>query len=147
MCVYFHIDGGLTTIVASDADQAGRTMLRNGGGTPGFESPGTYEDALSSILTDAQLQTLGNLQAVLCENTRCQIMRAVTRGYLNVTDICRLVQRPKTSVSQHLRVLRETGFVANRREGRNIFYRVTEEDSRTATLLDIINRTVEPTRR
>jgi len=52
-------------------------------------------------------------------------VRALSAGPLAVKDLTHIVGRPRTVMSQHLRVLREAGLVETQRSGRWQYYRLT----------------------
>ena len=72
---------------------------------------------------DSVDRRLRHAREVLCEPTRSQIIRALSRGALTVGQLAEAVGRRKWATSQHLRVLRENGFVEVERQGRQAFYR------------------------
>ncbi|MEZ5230736.1 MAG: metalloregulator ArsR/SmtB family transcription factor, partial [Acidimicrobiales bacterium] len=52
-----------------------------------------------------------------------------------VCDIATVVETTETKVSQAMRLLRSAGVVRNRRDGRNIYYRL--DDTHVRTLLNL----------
>ncbi len=77
----------------------------------------------------------------LGDPTRLRILRAVMDGEKNVTALVELTGAPQGRVSSHLACLRWCGYVATRKEGRQVFYRVT--DRRVAKLLELASGLVE----
>ena len=71
----------------------------------------------------------------LDDPTRVLILEALLGGERNVTELVELVGSPQGRVSTHLGCLRWCGFVATRREGRNVYYRLA--DDRVRALLRI----------
>ncbi len=69
----------------------------------------------------------------LGDSTRLQILEAVMDGEKNVTALVELTDAPQGRVSSHLACLRWCGYVATRKVGRQVFYRVT--DGRVGRLL------------
>ena len=63
-----------------------------------------------------------SVRDVICEPTRTQIVRALTRGPLRVGELAGVLGRSKSATSQHLRVLREAGVVKAQRRGRVVMY-------------------------
>lgn len=79
---------------------------------------------------------LAQLFKLLGDPTRTRILYAVLEaGELCVSDIAAAVEVPETTVSQALRLLRTAGVVANRREGRLMYYRLA--DAHVRMLLDL----------
>ena len=80
---------------------------------------------------------------VLCEPTRTQIVRALGTGRITVTDLAAAVGRSRPVASQHLRLLREEGFVRAKRRGRRVYYMLTSDPAaRSASqMLDLVAQT------
>jgi len=79
---------------------------------------------------------LAQLFKLLGDPTRTRILYAVLGAEeLCVSDIAAAVEVPETTVSQALRLLRTAGVVANRREGRLMYYRLA--DAHVRMLLDL----------
>ena len=58
----------------------------------------------------------------VAEPRRRQILDVIAAGELSVTDLVRQLGLPQPVVSKHLRVLRETGLVVARDDGRQRLY-------------------------
>ncbi len=87
-------------------------------------------------LLDGQATSLAEqVRTVVCEPTRTQIVRALSAGPLPVGDLALAVERSRTIVSKHLRVLREEAVVLASRRGRNVYYALTEEPVTRASIL------------
>ena len=71
---------------------------------------------------------------VICEQTRSQIVRALTAGPLSVGDLAAILERSKSATSQHLRVLRDGGIVTARRRGRAVIYSLSPSPMVDATV-------------
>jgi DNA-binding transcriptional ArsR family regulator len=79
---------------------------------------------------------LAQLFRLLGDPTRVRILFALLEaGELCVCDIATTVGTTDTKVSQAMRLLRGAGVVRNRRDGRNIFYRL--DDNHVRVLLDV----------
>ena len=77
----------------------------------------------------------------LGDPTRLQLLQAVKNNEKNVTALVELTGALQGRVSSHLACLRWCGYVATRKEGRQVFYRVT--DRRVAKLLALAKELVE----
>ncbi len=77
----------------------------------------------------------------LGDPTRLQILQAVAEGEKNVTALVELTGAPQGRVSSHLACLRWCGYVAARKEGRQVFYSVN--DRRVTKLLELAKELVE----
>ena len=79
---------------------------------------------------------LAELFRLLGDPTRVRILYALLEaGELCVCDLAEVVGTTDTKVSQALRLLRAAGAVRNRRDGRNIYYRL--DDAHIRILLDV----------
>ncbi|MCP4246806.1 MAG: metalloregulator ArsR/SmtB family transcription factor [bacterium] len=59
----------------------------------------------------------------LGDSTRQRIMQLVVKQELNVSDLVSVLAFPQSTVSRHLRILREAGLIRDRREGTAVAYR------------------------
>ena len=94
-------------------------------------------EAVSELLIDLDdASDLAEMFRLLGDPTRVRILFALLEaGELCVCDIAAVVDTSETKVSQAMRLLRNAGVVRNRREGRNIFYRL--DDAHVRMLLDL----------
>ena len=67
----------------------------------------------------------------LADPTRLTIAAALAEGgELCVCDVAWVMERAENLVSHHLRVLRESGLVSSRRDGKMVLYRLTDSGRR-----------------
>ena len=94
-------------------------------------------DSVAPFLIDGEIATdLAELFRLLGDPTRVRILYALLEaGELCVCDIAEVVETTDTKVSQALRLLRNAGVVRNRREGRNVYYRL--HDGHVRLVLDL----------
>lgn len=79
---------------------------------------------------------LAQMFRLLGDPTRVRILYALLEaGELCVCDIAAVVETSETKVSQAMRLFRGAGVVRNRRDGRNVYYRL--DDGHVRMLLDI----------
>jgi len=64
---------------------------------------------------------------IVAEPNRRAILSLLASSERSVGEIERLLEMPQTSVSKHLRVLREAGFVESRVEAQRRIYRIRPE--------------------
>src|SRR5437763_12754707 len=76
----------------------------------------------------------------LSDPTRCRILRLLEQHELTVGDLCASLQLPQSTVSRHLKVLADEGWVAARGEGTSRFYKssIGELDSGARDLWMIV---------
>lgn len=58
----------------------------------------------------------------LADATRCRILLVLERNELTVGELCAVLQLPQSTVSRHLRLLSDEGWVVSRQEGTSRFY-------------------------
>lgn len=98
---------------------------------------GARVQAVAEVLIDIDVAVdLAEMFRLLGDPTRVRILFALLEaGELCVCDIAEVVETTDTKVSQAMRLLRSAGVVRNRRDGRNIFYRL--DDGHVRMLLDL----------
>lgn len=69
--------------------------------------------------------------SVFCDVTRMKMLSALSIDELCVGDLAALLALNQTTVSHQLKILRDAGLVATRREGKIIFYKVASEHVET----------------
>ena len=62
--------------------------------------------------------------SALADATRARALRLIERQELSVADLCAVLQLPQSTVSRHLKVLADEGWVAARAEGTSRLYRL-----------------------
>ena len=67
------------------------------------------------------------LLRTLSDQTRLRLLGVLQRGEHNVTDLCRQLGLPQPTVSHHLGLLRSARLVANRRDGKQVYYSLNVE--------------------
>jgi ArsR family transcriptional regulator len=72
--------------------------------------------------------------AILADPTRGRILLVLSQQELTVGELCAVLSLPQSTVSRHLRLLADEGWVSSRQEGTSRFY------SRSATLDDVAGR-------
>jgi len=63
----------------------------------------------------------------LGDETRLRILETLVSGETSVSDLQQRVDIGQSLMSHHLRILRESGLVATRREGRWVHYGISEQ--------------------
>jgi ArsR family transcriptional regulator, arsenate/arsenite/antimonite-responsive transcriptional repressor len=86
------------------------------------------------------MRELTYLGQAIADPTRVRILAALRRGELCVCELADGLEISQSTLSGHLQVLRQTGVVVTRKEGRWIYYSV---DDRKAALIDAIFSHVE----
>ncbi len=75
------------------------------------------------------MKQLFDMHAEVCKTLanpkRLEIIYALKDGELSVGDLVEELGIPKANVSQHLAMLRQRGVVLSKREGVNVYYRIS----------------------
>ncbi len=66
----------------------------------------------------------------LAHASRLQIVAGLKKDGCNVSEIQRQLGLPQSTISQHLKTLRQAGVIVGRREGTNVCYTVVHEWAR-----------------
>ncbi len=92
--------------------------------------------AKARALSSGEVDRITELFRLIGEPTRVRLLYAlVEAGEMCVCDLAAVVEATETSVSHALRLLRMAGIVRTRRDGRMIFYSLT--DAHVRLLLDV----------
>jgi len=83
--------------------------------------------ALTGICSYVYIQAMESSFAIIAEPNRRAILGLLVSSERSVGEIERRLRMPQTSVSKHLRVLREAGFVESRVEAQRRVYRIRPE--------------------
>src|ERR687885_2751664 len=76
-------------------------------------------------IPERAVQDLSQVFKLLSDETRLRILLNLAReGELHVTDLCERVNQDQPAVSHHLALLRVSGLIEARREGKHNFYSV-----------------------
>lgn len=71
--------------------------------------------------------TIFDRLSVLADHTRCRLLLVLERHELTVTELCAALQLPQSTVSRHLKVLADEGWVGARPDGTSRFYRMAAD--------------------
>jgi ArsR family transcriptional regulator len=86
---------------------------------------------------------LGLLDA-LREPTRVRLLRLLEERELGVAELCEVVQLPQSTVSRHLKMLSDLGWLKSRRRGTTHLYRMglDELEPRAARIWEVVGREI-----
>ncbi|WP_345208540.1 metalloregulator ArsR/SmtB family transcription factor [Fodinibacter luteus] len=101
---------------------------------------GVHPEKVALVVDNApgrdELATVTGVFKLLGDPTRARLLYALLEaGELCVCDLAAATSTAESTVSQALRMLRASGVVAGRREGRNVYYRLS--DGHVRMLLDV----------
>src|SRR6476661_6741730 len=83
--------------------------------------------------TQSNLQRVAKLFHALSDQTRLSILQRLRLGERCVCDLTDALDAAQSRLSFHLKVLKEAGLVADRREGRWMYYTLNSETLAEAT--------------
>lgn len=79
---------------------------------------------------DKKLCDLADLFKIFGDNTRMRILFSLFESELCVCAIAELLEMTQSAISHQLKVLKDNRLVANRREGKTIFYFLADDHVR-----------------
>jgi ArsR family transcriptional regulator len=88
----------------------------------------------------SQVAALVDCLEVLADPTRLRLLRLLERHELGVATLCDILQLPQSTVSRHLKVLSDEGWVGSRSQGTTRLYRMKGEQSLAARRLWLLSR-------
>ena len=93
-----------------------------------------HEDVIirvqNSMPDSDRFRTLSNLYKMFADPTRLKIMWAISQERMCVCDLAVLLGITKSAVSHQLKSLRLLNLVHNEKEGKNVFYSLSDEHVR-----------------
>ena len=82
---------------------------------------------------------VGGLET-LADPTRLRLLRLLERHELGVAALCDILQLPQSTVSRHLKILSDQGWLAGRPQGTTRLYRMKAEQDAAARRLWLLSR-------
>ncbi len=79
-------------------------------------------------LTPELTEVVAQRFKVLSEPVRLQILNALRQGEQTVSELVEELELGQANVSKHLQILHSAGFVARRKEGLYVYYRLAGEE-------------------
>ncbi len=97
--------------------------------------PHNHEQILETVRrelpTDELLSDLSDLFKIFGDTTRCKILFALFESEMCVCAIAELLGMTQSAISHQLRILKDADLVGKRREGKTIYYFLSDEHVRT----------------
>lgn len=81
--------------------------------------------------------------ATLADPTRSRLLLIIERHELTVGELCAVLQLPQSTVSRHLRILSDDGWVTSRAEGTSRQYRMVRLAAPARRLWDVVRDEIE----
>ena len=87
------------------------------------------EELLSAMPAEDDFGKASDVFQQLCDPTRLRILWILAHSEQCVNNIALLVGMSTSAVSHHLRTLRQTGLITNRREGKEMYYKLASDET------------------
>ena len=89
------------------------------------------EKVRRELPTDELLSDLSDLFKIFGDTTRCKILYAIFESEMCVCAIAELLGMTQSAISHQLRILKDADLVGKRREGKTIYYFLSDDHVRT----------------
>ena len=93
--------------------------------------PHSHEELLLRVRTemppDELLSDLSDLFKIFADSTRVKILYALFESEMCVCAIAELLGMTQSAISHQLRILKDANLVGNRREGKTIYYFLSDD--------------------
>lgn len=86
--------------------------------------------AKEKMIDESELYDLADFFKVLGDSTRVKIMSALDSGEMCVCDLAVLLNMTKSAISHQLRSLRQANLVKYRKEGKVVYYALSDDHVR-----------------
>lgn len=92
------------------------------------DAPGHMDTIGAALARTERFEIASDIFKQLSDTTRLRIFWMLCHTEQCVTNISALMDMSSPAVSHHLRVLRSCGLIVSRREGKEVYYRASQED-------------------
>lgn len=89
---------------------------------------------LKPVVKKVVYKKTAELFRIIANSKRLEILDAIKDKELSVNELSKMLGTLKSNTSQHLAILRYSGLVVTRRDGKNIFYKISD-----AKVINILN--------
>ncbi|GAB4243986.1 MAG: metalloregulator ArsR/SmtB family transcription factor [Candidatus Methylacidiphilales bacterium] len=86
----------------------------------------THSKRKAPVLSDAQIDQAARLFAVLAEPARLHLLRALMKGEKTVSQLVDMTGIKQGTVSKHLGILYQAGFLQRKRDGAYVRYEISD---------------------
>ncbi len=84
------------------------------------------ETATVELLDIEMLEQAADCLKTLSHPHRLRMIQILLRGTCSVGELAEACEIPSNMASEHLRLLKDRGFLTNERQGRQVFYHIAE---------------------
>ena len=85
------------------------------------------DKALKNMPEENMFLNLADTFKLIGDNTRCKILYILNEHEMCVGDIANILDMTKSSISHQLAILRRSGIVRCRKEGKEVLYKLDDE--------------------
>lgn len=97
-----------------------------------MENSSAISKIQEAITRNSELfDNLANLYKLFADSSRVKILVALTQSEMCVSEISEFLSITQSAVSHQLRILKSSNLVKTRRDGKNIYYSLTDNHVRT----------------
>ena len=82
------------------------------------------------MLSEQKIEALTNFYKIFSDNTKIKILWALDIHEMCVCDLAVLTNMTKSAISHQLKALKEANLVKYRREGKNVYYSLSDTCTR-----------------
>lgn len=83
--------------------------------------------AINELPDDELIADLSDMFKIFGDQTRMKILMALESGELCVCDIAAVMNMSQSAISHQLRVLKQSNIVKTRRDGKVVYYSISDE--------------------
>jgi len=118
-----------------------KTCGINGKGEPCSDEINNLRKILDKIPSDESFEIESDIFKAISDPTRLKILYLLQDGELCVCEIIMALEKPQSTISHHLNILKNSGFIKGRKDGVWIHYKLTNSKivSRLEAVLESIN--------
>ncbi len=88
----------------------------------------------------SELQAAADLARLLGDPTRLMLLQTLMRSVAPVSELLAVAGTTQSNLSNHIKLLRDSGLIEGTREGRQIVYRINRSNGGGAQLLRPLGR-------
>jgi len=105
-----------------------KTCQINGKDEPCSEQIENLKEILDKIPSDESFEAKSDVFKAISDPTRLKILYLLQDGELCVCEIIMALEKPQSTVSHHLNILKNAGYVKGRKDGLWIHYKLVNRD-------------------
>lgn len=102
-----------------------KTCEISGEGKPNQNQINRMKELMESLPSDDQFEEHSNKLKALSDPTRLKILYLLSNGELCVCEIICALDKPQSSISHHLNILKNLGFIKGQKDGIWVNYKLT----------------------